>query len=479
MLKAISSHATNNRLLSTAERLVFAVQRTIAHAVNPAPADERPTMISFFGSFAPSRFSLSDRLKPAAEPIAPAAPSAKRQKTSNLTRAEVIKLLATVPWLDAASESSEKRGRLAGVCFAGLDLSYLNFSQLDLRSADFSGCNLRSCDFQDSACYDANFADADLTDAYFNDAEMNNAAFDRSLLVKTDMTDANCENATFTGATLTEPYLHGTNLPHAKFDGATLTGVVFSGAVLGRNEWAGAKLGGCRTSDCETIGPDRSARPPELPESLIWVAAEPFTTAEPDHQSEPGADPEFALPRAVTLSSGTEYTVVVADDIRGKGGRSIGSRVSADRQITINGRLSAAGRCTALRSAVRRLVAEVWSPVELQPDVADPSVWNVVPPADTACEAKATTSPGFDAFPKIPTATLTIGSDVWTIRPLVKAAGNGFSMILPAEREITFGPDPDYDGFASDMLEAFAISLRDDKLMDFIHPRRTRGEDAP
>jgi hypothetical protein len=68
---------------------------------------------------------------------------------------------------------------------------------------------------------------------------------------------------------------------------------------------------------------------------------------------------------------------------------------------------------------------------------------------------------------RLPVAHLIINGDVWTIRPLVEEFGNGFTAFLPAEREIMFGTNPDWDSFAAMFAKAFAISMKDAGLMKY------------
>jgi uncharacterized protein YjbI with pentapeptide repeats len=198
---------------------------------------------------------------------------------ADLTRSDVIKLLAAIP----REKGGVNYGRLAGVNFSGLDLSKLNFSRLNLHRCSFTNCNLTDCDFQEASCWHADFSRADLTGAYLYDMEATGCNFDGATLTRTDVSGADLSESTFVGASFKDPISGETDFLHASFTNATLDGVCFEDCKLGKNEWGGVKMKDVSFHGARTFNSvaDPTARPDPLPPGVEWSPPKPLPAAAP------------------------------------------------------------------------------------------------------------------------------------------------------------------------------------------------------
>lgn len=165
--------------------------------------------------------------------------------TSDLTRSDVVKLLAGIP--------AEDPGRLAGVVFDGLDLSGLKFDHLDLSRASFRGCTFNRASFFKSELRDADFTDAVLCDVFADAALIGYSKWHgaklRNVILNENAAEPLAEHVDFSGAELFNVKLRCSNLLNASFCNALLNRVQFDDTRLDNVDWTGATVIGCSFVD--------------------------------------------------------------------------------------------------------------------------------------------------------------------------------------------------------------------------------------
>lgn len=145
----------------------------------------------------------------------------------DLTRSQIIAIIA-----GAALEQGQRCSSFRGVRLAGVDLSMLDLSGCDFSFADLRGCNLSQTDITDTDFSDADLTGADLTSAFgVENAEGGQTQFQRAQMKGVKLVGARMR-AQFECANLTGADLSDAKLEDSGFLDATLHGVKFDRAEL-------------------------------------------------------------------------------------------------------------------------------------------------------------------------------------------------------------------------------------------------------
>lgn len=132
---------------------------------------------------------------------------------------------------------------LAGVCFAGLALSGLNFSDRDLQGAVFDGATLDETSFARSNISGGSFVGASLKDADFTAAVLTGASVAGANLHGASLHEAEATGLNATGAHMDRARLRFCTLDNADFSAASLNRADFHTASLHNVSFANANLG--------------------------------------------------------------------------------------------------------------------------------------------------------------------------------------------------------------------------------------------
>jgi len=166
----------------------------------------------------------------------------KKQKyAADVSRIELIRMLAPIPMPKGEPNYLDCVGRFAGICLDGLDLSGLRLTNLDFSYASLRGCIFRDTDIR--ACYfdSVDFTDADFRGCHFMAEELmgfaiffSGANFTRANLnsVRAHGDGTMFENCDFTDADLRGTDFENVSAIGATFRNAKLEGAIFTGAKL-------------------------------------------------------------------------------------------------------------------------------------------------------------------------------------------------------------------------------------------------------
>lgn len=146
--------------------------------------------------------------------------SAAQVVPADLTRSEVIKLIAASP---------ENGVNLQGVRLNDLDLFMLDLRNVRLVNADLQDTNLSRAVMINIEASGADFGGANIEFVAFFDAVLNYTNFAHSHLQGSSFRDAILVGADFSGANLTDVDFRDAWLLGANFEGATLTGAIMPG----------------------------------------------------------------------------------------------------------------------------------------------------------------------------------------------------------------------------------------------------------